>query len=65
MMAKHKQKCDEYGVMVCPVCGSRFIYNPQSIYKIKQGDKTIHLCKYTCFREAGGGLDRVKRSIVK
>lgn len=62
-MPRHVQKCDTYGMMKCPICKRLFLYNPQSIYKIHKSDKNekskiIYLCRYTCYRKAGGGLDK-------
>jgi hypothetical protein len=57
---KSKQACDENGLMICPVCGKPFYYNPSSIYKIIDNGKTIYYSGYNCYRQDGGGWDKQK-----
>lgn len=55
---KDKQPCNEYGIMICPICNKSFNYNPSSIYKLRKGNVTIHYSGYNCYRQAGGGSSK-------
>ena len=33
----------------CPHCGRTFIYNSQSIYKLKKKGKIVYYCGYHCW----------------
>ena len=50
-----KNNIDESnGLLVCPVCGKRFVYNSRSIYVMKDksdGDKKIYTCGYNCINK--------------
>ena len=42
---------NEYGELICPICGKKFIPPPETIYKTFDARGVLtYFCSYTCYR---------------